>query len=424
MLEIRIRSIATGGEGLGDLPDGRVCFVPRSAPGDLVAVELTQDRSRWARGRMVRVLESGPGRVAAPCPFYDACGGCALQHLRYEEQLQAKGSIVRETLRRIGGLEVGTVPVHSSSATTEYRNRASFSLRRLPGGRVVAGFRELMAPSRILDLNGPCLLLNPILSRAWLALRDAWGRGAEALPGGRELRLTLREVGGGVVLLVEGGLGGAGDPNRLIEKVDGLEAIWWAPKDGERRLLASTARETDPGALAFVQVNSAAGSVLRERLLELIGDPAGLRIVDAYCGIGTLGRELADRGATVQGIELDPDAVAAAREASAEVDPGSAGRFDVRQGRVEDVLPEMLEPDLVLLNPPRSGLDRKVVEHLLRFPPPRLIYVSCDPATLARDSSGLGESMALQGVEVVDMFPQTGQMETVLVMGRNDVGNG
>jgi 23S rRNA (uracil1939-C5)-methyltransferase len=421
MLEIRVRSIATGGEGVGDLPDGRVCFIPRSAPGDLVQVELTQDRSRWARGRVVRVVESGPGRVPPPCPFYASCGGCAFQHLRYDEQLAAKGSIARETLRRIGGLDVGEVTVHPSSRTTEYRNRASFSLRRLKGGRVVAGFRELMAPSRVLDLDGPCLLLDPVLSRVWLALRGSWGRGAEALPGGRELRLTLRAVGEGVMLLVQGGVGGPGSPSELLQQVEGLEAIWWEPKDGKRRLLASTSTDIDSSLLAFVQVNPTAGGVLRERVLDLIGNPAGLRIVDAYCGIGVLGRELARRGASVLGIELDPDAVAAARREEVRTDPESPGAFEIHLGRVEEVLPRLPNPDLVLLNPPRSGLDPAVVEHLLRSPPPRLIYVSCDPATLARDSSRLGDTMAVSGVEAVDMFPQTSQMETILAMVRSEM---
>jgi 23S rRNA (uracil1939-C5)-methyltransferase len=430
-VEVRIRSIATGGEGVGDLPDGRVCFVPRSAPGDLLEVALVQDRARWARGRIVRVVEPGSGRIEAPCPYYDQCGGCALQHLAYPRQTQAKGEIARETLGRIGGVSLETVPVHPSPRTTEYRNRASFSLRRLRGGRVVAGFHELLAPARVMDLDGPCLLLEPPLPGIWVGLRNAWGSGARALPEGKELRLTLRRAGEGAILLIQGGGGRPGDAGHLLEAVPGLDAVWWEPRGGERRLLAaseaadhSVTLDGVPEALAFVQVNEEAGALLTERLLAIVGHPAGRSIIDAYCGVGELGRELARRGAVVKGIELDPVAAAAGRREEEVPDQEWTGTFKILEGRVEDVLPDLPAPDLLIVNPPRSGLHRAVVDRILAATPPRLIYVSCDPATLARDSSLLSSRMSLAGAEVVDMFPQTAQMETIAVFVRRDPQEG
>ncbi len=429
-MEVRIRSIATGGEGVGDLPDGRVCFVPRGAPGDLLEVTLVQDRARWARGRIVRIVEPGAGRVDAPCPYYDRCGGCALQHLGYPGQVEAKGAIVRETLGRIGGVSLGTVPVHASPRDLEYRNRASFTLRRLRGGRVVAGFRELLAPARVMDLDGPCLLLEPPLSRIWIDLRKAWGPGARALPEGKELRLTLRRAGSGAVLLIQGGGGREGDAGRLLQEVSDLHAVWWEPRGTARRLLAASGDSDGPAALedpseslAFVQVNREAGALLNERLLSLIGHPAGRSIIDAYCGVGTLGRELARRGAVVTGIELDPSAVAASRRLDIAQEGEHLTGFSIREGRVEDILPDLPTPDLLIVNPPRSGLQREVVDQILSQPPARLIYVSCDPATLARDSSLLCSGMSVVGAEVVDMFPQTAQMETIAVFVRQ-VGDG
>jgi 23S rRNA (uracil1939-C5)-methyltransferase len=412
---VEIRGIAAGGAGVGRDAAGKAVFVHRTAPGELVSVVVEEERSRWSRGRLSEILRPSPDRRDAPCPHYDRCGGCTLEHLRYEAQLAAKADLVRETLRRIGGTDLALPEVVPSPREFRYRNRVSFTLLRLPGGRVVAGFHELARPGRILDIGADCLLPEEPIARAWSSLRAAWGPGAERLPGGRRLRLTLRaSEAGEVALLVEGG-SGAGQAEQLLADVPGLTSIWQRrhaaeqPRRSAGRALLAEAwqeEEVEVGGVVFLQVNRGAAALLEEHVLRVLGDVAGRTIVDAYCGVGLHARRLARAGARVTGIELDAHAVAEAERAAPE-----NARF--LAGRVEELLQQALPAELVILNPPRAGIDAAAARTLLATPPLRIVYVSCDPATLARDIGRLGTRFGVASLRCFDLFPQTAHVETV-----------
>ena len=230
---VTIRGLASGGAGVGELPDGRVVFADRTAPGDEAEVEVVEEKRSWARARLVRLHRPGPDRVDPPCPLYDRCGGCALQHLGYTAQRHWKGRIVADALERLGGFDGVEPPeVVPSPRELHYRDRLSFTLRRLRSGRVVAGFHQLHAAHRVLEVDDECLLGEPPLARTWSALRAVWGPGARRLPDGGRLRLTLR--------IVEGRAGhegpGSGVPEAAPEEPRPMEAeawpSWWT---GERR---------------------------------------------------------------------------------------------------------------------------------------------------------------------------------------------
>lgn len=412
---VEITGIAAGGAGVGRLPDGRAVFVHRTAPGEVVEARIIETKRRWARARPTAILEPAPTRRPAPCPHYARCGGCTLEHLEYEAQLRAKGAIVAETLRRIGGIDAPPPDVVPSPQEFRYRNRLSFTLLRPGGGRVVAGFHELDRPDRIIDITEACLLPEAPLAVAWGRLRAAWGRNANRLPSGRRLRLTLRTTAKGeVALVIEGGYA-PGRPAELMERVPELTAIWHRPAAGapEPVLLAGdeALRETwedeelELSGAVFLQVNRGAAALLEAYVVERAGDAAGRRIIDAYCGIGLHARRLARAGAEALGIERDVRAVSAAREGA----PDGA-RFVA--GAVEELLPDALPADLVILNPPRTGLDPAVPEALNARPPAQLLYVSCDPATLARDLARL-TAFRLASLRCFDLFPQTAHVETV-----------
>ena len=295
LIGVRIRSIAAGGSGVADLPDGRVVFVPRTAPGDRGRIRLVKSRPRWAEGALEALDEPSADRREPACAVFAECGGCQLQHLPYGEQLRWKGRIVADALTRIGGLQGVTEPeVVRSPRELEYRNRISFTLRRLRGGRVVAGFHALGRPGRVIDIKDECVLPEPALRDAWMALRDAWGPGARLLPDGGRLRLTLRRTSEGVALVVEGG-DEAWSAAELAGAVPQLTAIWHrsarARSGSGPRLLEGV---FDDGGPAFEQVNAEAASQMREHVVELAG--SGGRAVDAYCGVGVYGRSLAERG--------------------------------------------------------------------------------------------------------------------------------
>jgi 23S rRNA (uracil1939-C5)-methyltransferase len=184
-VEIAIDAIAAGGAGVGRAPDGRAVFVHRTAPGERVRVRLVEEKARWARGRLLSVIEASAQRRPAPCRYYDRCGGCTLEHMQYDAQLAAKSRIVRDALNRIGGLDVAPPEVVASPVEFRYRNRVSFTLVRLPDGRVLAGFHEIMRPDRVLDIDESCLMPEQVVADAWGELRGAWGRGASRLPSGR-----------------------------------------------------------------------------------------------------------------------------------------------------------------------------------------------------------------------------------------------
>jgi len=401
---------------VGILPDGKVVFLPRTAPGDRVLVRIVKEKSRWARGEVLRWIEEGPGRRNPPCPRYAQCNGCSLQHLEYAEQLVWKGRLVGDALRRLAGLETEDPEVVPSSKEFRYRNKVTFTLRRLPGGRIVAGFRELTQPGRVLDLGSECLLPEEPLSELWGNLRTNWGPGAVHLPEGRELRLTLRVGQEGVGLLVRGGKGD-GDPDSLMAGVHGLSSIWREAKGGEIRHLAGDPTlhvlwaeelvELHGG--GFLQVNQGAGEALHEYVLREAGDVQGKAVIDAYCGAGVLGRTLARNGGIVVGIDIDPAGVLAAEKPSGD-------DFRIVKGYVEEELDVLLPADLAILNPPRTGVAERVPVLLNNQALEKVIYVSCDPATLARDLQRLEEGYKVERIRSFDLFPQTIHIETVVTL--------
>lgn len=415
---VRVRAVGSDGAGVGDLADGRVIFVHRTSPGDEVEVEITRSAARWARGEVTEVVRAGPRRTAPACPHYAVCGGCTLQHLSYSDQLAWKARFVSDALERIGGIEAGTESVVPSPAVRHYRSRMTFTLLRLPGERVVAGLHHRAVRGRLVDVGEGCVLPEPAVREAWRQLRAAWGAGARRLPAGRRLRLTLRRVDGGIILVVEGGRG-PGRPDLLLGEVRGLQAVWSADGRGALRLLGGRAevRERRGGEAIvtnptdFLQVNRAAADLLERRVLEAVAPGPGLRVLDAYCGVGSYGRQIARAGGSAAGIELD------ARTAETAARDAPLG-FRVLAGSVEERLADALPADVAILNPPRAGLGRRVAEVLGAEGPPRLVYVSCDPATLARDAAWLGPFYALTEVEAFDLFPQTARVETLAVLRR------
>jgi len=413
MHDVEVRSLASGGAGIADLPDGRVVFVPRTAPGDRVRIRIVKNKPRWALGVVESLTQPSPARREPTCELYEECGGCALQHVRYEDQLHWKGRFVADALQRIGGQSVEAPTVEASPLEARYRNRVTFTLRRLRSGRVIAGFHALDKRAHVIDVNSECVLPEPSITTAWTELRASWGPGARLLPAGGRLSLTLRATADGVVLVVEGGEAGW-DPRALAEATASMHGIWHRPARGnETVLVAGEDAEDQWGAdrfpvegQAFLQVNRLAGASLVEHVVAIAGE--GAKAVDAYCGVGLYGRALVRAGWQVTGIESNPGACRAARMNAPE-------GLEIREDTVEAALADSLPADLVILNPPRAGIHSDLVPVLLEAKPPRIIYVSCDPATLARDTAALAAGYDLERLHAFDLFPQTAHVETVAV---------
>ena len=418
--QLTVESIIAGGDGIARRPDGCVVFVPRSAPGDRVEVRFTEVHKQWRRAHIVRVLEGGPDRIEPPCAHYHACGGCHLQHLTYRAQLTAKTGIIHDALRRIGKIEPPEFEIVPSVREFEYRNRVTFILRAGAEG-ITAGYHALDDPGRVIDVDR-CPLAEAAVNRVWTQLRDLWRSGHDRLPAGPELRLTLRAASGGGVGLAIEGVREQGDLEAVLSSSEALEAVWQTGPRGSIVARAGSKTLDDVwgpyrirlAGTAFMQVNRGTAELLYDWVREQCGSVAGERIVDAYCGFGVNALELAHRGARVTGIDLDGRAVREASRIASGL--GVPARFRIAQ--VERALKKALPAAIVILNPPRRGVARPVIDTLLERPPARIIYVSCNPATLARDINGLGARYRLVSCRAFDLFPQTAHVETVAVLER------
>lgn len=420
--EVQVERIAAGGDGVGRELSGRVVFIPRTAPGDRVAVEILESRARWARGRVVEWLDVGPNRRQAPCPLYARCGGCRLQHLSPEAQRESKRELVRETLRRIGKVAIQVPQPLAAGEELGYRNRTTFTLRG-ENGRIVAGYHDFETPGRIMPVDD-CLLAEESVRRAWSHLRGCWDEAIGPLPDGEETRVTVRGSAlGAVDILFEGARPVSAERLApLLLTVPGLVGCHEVV-NGEARWVCGEATLPDrwqsldfdlpPG--VFLQVNREISNRMDEWLDSKVGAIRGQRVLDLYSGVGARAVRWALAGGTVTACEVSRPACQAGRRAAARA--GAAVEYVA--SRVESCLADLLPADLVVVNPPRAGLSAAVTQLLAAGGADRLAYVSCDPATLARDLERLSAGWRVADVQPFDAFPQTAHVETIALLERD-----
>ncbi|HET9011296.1 MAG TPA: hypothetical protein VFN38_05740, partial [Gemmatimonadaceae bacterium] len=313
--------------------------------------------------------------------------------------LAAKGAIVGDALRRIGKRQVDAPVVEPSNAQWRYRRKLTLHLRRLARGWI-AGLHPYDDPVAVFDLRDCPITAEEVLA-VWAELRPQF----DLLPDERALRVAVRLTEQGASVVVEGGRAWP-NADRFFAAAPSMVELWWRPEEGRLRRIAARDDRSGAGA-SFVQVNARVAAALRGHVLERVRSHAPARVVDAYAGMGDTAIPLSAEGLTVVAIELDGDAVASFRDRLR-----APSRAIV--GRVEDHLPAALPADDVLLNPPRAGIDARVAAALERAgrPPRAILYVSCDPATLARDVARMPR-YRVASVRAYDMFPQTAHVETV-----------
>jgi 23S rRNA (uracil1939-C5)-methyltransferase len=396
--EIDIESIAAGGDGVGRM-DGLVAFVPRTAPGDRARIRYAS-RRRFARGELLQLLRESPSRTAASCPHYgsDRCGGCQLQHLSYSAQLDAKAHIIRDAFTRIGHREIPLPDVVPSPSQWRYRSKLTLALRSRDG-QWVAGLHPYDDATAVFSLRD-CPITAESVLEIWRSILSR----SELLPEATELRGAVNVD----ALTLEGGSRWDQSPE-FFSAVPELSQLWWAPENGPLRLLHSRTR--DAVGASFSQVNTSLASTLHAYVTSRAWSYSPSSVIDAYAGRGATALALAERGARVTAIESD-------RTAAAWVaDRLPSGSRSIA-GRVEDVLSDVLPADVAILNPPRAGVDAVVTEMLGRPEGARaIVYVSCDPATLARDVGRLS-AYRVGAIRAFDMFPQTAHVETVCELTR------
>ncbi|MDQ3670396.1 MAG: 23S rRNA (uracil(1939)-C(5))-methyltransferase RlmD [Actinomycetota bacterium] len=442
-LELQIESLAYGGNGVARL-NGFVLFVRRGLPGDRVLARVTKVKKSHAEAVAVDVLEPGAARVEAPCAHYPACGGCRFQDLAYEVQLEAKAAQVADSLARIGGLKAFELePAVPAESVFHYRNKLEYSFASTPVG-VGLGFHKAGRWDEVLDIE-KCWLTTDLGNGIRNAVRE-WARKEGLAPFDQETQegflrhLVVREgrnTGQALVTLVTAP-GELPAEDRFVETVrrfPEVKSVHWAVNDRPaevtnvptRLLWGEPAIEEEILGLrfrvrpnAFLQTNTAMCEILYGLAIEYAGLTGEETVYDLYCGIGTIGLALSRDALTVWGVESSEESVACALE-NAELNGIVNAAFFA--GDVADSLEELGEragsPDVVVLDPPRAGLTGKALKRVAALEATRIVYVSCNPTTLAGNAKELvAAGYRLEQARPVDMFPHTPHVETVALFTR------
>jgi 23S rRNA (uracil1939-C5)-methyltransferase len=445
-IELRVDSLAYGGNGVARL-DGFVVFVRRGLPGDTVRARVTKVKRSHAEAIALDVLDPSPERVEAPCSHYPACGGCRFQDLAYERQLEGKARQVADALARIGGLpDAPLEPALPAESIFHYRNKLEYSFSPGEQGGLVLGFHAAGRWDEVIDVE-TCWLTTELGNGIRNAIKD-WARDRALEPYDQEAQrgflrhLVVREgrkTGQALIVLVTA-------PGRFEEVDSFVETLrrfpevrsihhavndrpaevtnlptqlLWGEEAIEEQVLGLRFR-IRPN--AFFQTNTA----MCEALYGLAGEYAGLTgeetVYDLYCGTGTIGLSLARDALTVWGIEVSEESVACALENAELNGIMNAAFFAGEVGSAIEELPDRAgPPDVVIVDPPRAGLAGKTLARVARLEAPRLVYVSCNPTTLAGNAKELvrEHGYRLERVRPVDMFPHTPHVESVALLTRS-----
>ncbi len=447
ILTLSIESLSSDGSGVGRYA-GEAVFVPNTAPGDLLQVRIVKDCGRYAFGIVEKIVSPSPARRAEDCAVAAPCGGCCFRHLAYEAELAAKRDFVADAFRRIGNLELPVAETLASPQIDRYRNKVQFPVGLNAAGEICAGFyagrthRIVPCPDCLLqpeELNQIAAFLCGCFMQYGIAPYDeATGQGVI-----RHIFLRRGAHSGEILVCL---VCAARRLPHAAELVAALCARFPAVKTvvlnvnarrtnvilgEENQTLYGPGTISDTmcgvpitlGPLSFYQVNTPAA----ERLYRAAADFAVLRptdaLLDLYCGMGTIGLSMLGACASLTGVEVVPEAVAAAKKNAAALGPEAAAktRFlcaDAGQA-ARQFAAEGFRPDVIVLDPPRKGCDTAALAAAVEMAPRRIVMISCNPATAARDARFLADhGYAPQQVQPVDLFPRTKHVEAILLLTR------
>ncbi len=393
-----------GGETIARLPDGRAVFIPFSVPGEKIEIQLVEDKERYARAEIIEIVESSPDRIKARCPHFQECGGCQYQHLPYQHQLDLKAEVLRDQLERLGKLEDPPVEQTIPSPTPwRYRNHLQFQIS--PQGKL--GFFRHRS-HQVVPIQ-ECYLPDPVIDLIWPEVA------ADPVPGMDRITIRSGEAGEDALLILE-----SSDPQPVEFSLDlTISAVHQGP--GGDLILAGddfTIQEIFEfpfvvSAGSFFQVNNGAAERLVSVLLDSLPLNSDQMVLDLYCGVGLFSLFLAQEVDRVIGVEASHDA---AQDFLYNLrDFENVELYDLP---VEEVLPYLkLQPDIIILDPPRAGIPPEVLDDVVRLQSDWIAYISCDPATLGRDIRRFSsQGYSLENSTPVDMFPQTYHIESLNIL--------
>jgi 23S rRNA (uracil1939-C5)-methyltransferase len=446
LITLDITDINTEGNGVGRY-QGMAVFVPTTAPGDRVRCRIVKVQSRFCYGIAEEIEHPSALRCENDCPVYPRCGGCSLRHISYEAECAIKAGWVAENMRRIGGVTAEVLPILPSPNPMRYRNKAIYPIGRSPNGEVVAGFYARRS-HRIVP-HSDCLLQPELFSCIRRTVVDFISRHnlsvydeSEHRGLVRALFLRMGEATGEVMLCLV--LNGSTLPHadafvsELRQTHQEISTI--VLNENTRRTNVVLGDKThilygdglledrlyalrfELSAESFYQVNRSAAQLLYERVGELCNLSGSEVVVDLYCGAGTIGLSLAHKAGQVIGVEIVPEAIENARQ-NATINGITNARFITGDAAkaAQDLAAVGLRPDVVLVDPPRKGLSPTLIGTIAKMAPERVVMVSCNSATAARDTALFDrQGYTARLVQPVDMFPRSAHVECVVLMSRMD----
>ena len=442
IVEVAIADLSDRGDGVGRYQE-RVVFVPNTVPGDRLLARLIRVKPRYAYGQLHTLLEASSHRVQPSCIVADKCGGCQWQTLSYSQQLAAKENQITQALTKIGGFSQPPIaPILAAPSSLGYRNKATYPLRRSTTGQVQAGYYR-KGSHRLVNLN-QCPVqdprLNPFLNEIKQTIQQrGWSIYNEGSHQGnlRHLGLRIGRRTGEVLLTLVGREPFSAEIEEQatiwLDRYPKLVGVVWNHNPERTNTIFDSTSHCLAGrpyleekfsgltfridATSFFQIYTEQAESFLKTILSHLNLQGTEFLVDAYCGIGTLTLPLAQHSQRVLGIELQSDAIALGRTNAS---LNGLTNVTFQAGAVAAVLEQLTEsPDIVLLDPPRRGCDRAVIQQLQRLSPPRIVYVSCKPATLARDLQLLAQAgYQLTKVQPADFFPQTAHVEAAAFLSK------
>jgi 23S rRNA (uracil1939-C5)-methyltransferase len=445
IIPLSVTGYSAEGSGVGHY-EGIAVFVPLAAAGDRLEVKILKVAKSYAYGRIEKIVSPSPDRIVPDCPQYARCGGCVYRHISYAAELRAKQQRVQDAFERIGGVRTAVLkPIVGAEQPDHYRNKAQLPIGSAPDGGVALGFYATHS-HRIIDC-GECLLQPAEFSGAMRAFRE-WERKTgdeiydESTGRGRLRHLFLRRAqatGEVMVCLVVNGNGVHDEPGlaALMQKyVPGLAGVVINSNREKTNVILGQkyrtvwGRDTITDELcglrfrispaSFYQVNPRQAGVLYGIAAQYADLTGSETVLDLYCGTGTIGLSMASKAARVIGVEIVPEAVEDAKKNALENGIANAEFLCAdAAGAAAELQSRGIRPDAVILDPPRKGCGAPLIASVAAMSPARIVYVSCDPATLARDIRLFSQQgYALAEATPVDMFPRTAHVETVVLMSR------
>ncbi len=414
-MELVIEGISHNGEGVARYK-GKVIFIPRAIPGETVKVDIVEEKKKYSRAVLRKVIKPSPDRTQAKCPYYNRCGGCSYQHISYKQQLLLKKDITREAVNRIGKIEAMVLDTIGMQEPWNYRNKVLWHLNDRPDGKKM-GFYHYRS-KQLIEIDHCPLLLSTLNQRSVLIKEMLQGIHLE-----ENSAVMLRQSKDSHQVILE--FINCFADNKIVNKLSQEIDTIYEKRHGKTRLLAGKGVIKEKagkcyfivGADDFFQINPTQSELMIHVVTEYLKITKQNKVLDAYCGTGMFALNVADKVLSVLGIDANASAIKNARK-NAELNGIKNCQFI--SGLCESILPNLKNNfDRVIIDPPRAGLKPEVINALIGNSAELMVYVSCNPATLSRDlKQFILNKYKVLTVQPIDVFPQTGHIENIVTLQR------